>query len=172
MATSIASAPQSDPLRIYLGPGFQIGDCATPIGDLPPGINVLSRFAAADAEGPVVVEQHHEAGISEGLGEPCDAVFLHAGVAVGHGDGRATLRIALRKIEPGAKFYAVVDKSDFTAGGHRDLLIAFSARQGDPARIDCLLRAPRSLFADWVFVATRADPPSDGARLRPPRSGA
>jgi hypothetical protein len=98
------------------------------IGDLPPGINVLSRFAAADAEGPVVVEQHHEAGVSEGLGEPCDAVFLHAGVAVGHRDGRATLRIALRKIEPGAKFYAVVDKSDFTAGGHRDLLIAFSAK--------------------------------------------
>src|SRR6266576_3734172 len=81
MATSIAGAPQSDPLRIYLGPGFQIGDCATPIGDLPPGIDVLSRFAAADAEGPVVVEQHHKAGVSEGLGEPCDAVFLHAGVA-------------------------------------------------------------------------------------------
>src|SRR5712672_4751578 len=27
-------------------------------GDLPPGINVLSRFAAADAERPVVVEKH------------------------------------------------------------------------------------------------------------------
>jgi hypothetical protein len=50
------------------------------------------------------------------------------------------LRIALRKIEPGAKFYAVVDKSDFTAGGHRDLLIAFSARQAEAASIDCLLR--------------------------------
>src|ERR1700688_266397 len=46
MATSIAGAPQSDPLRIYLGPGFQIGDCATPIGDLPPAITVLSRVAA------------------------------------------------------------------------------------------------------------------------------
>src|ERR1700722_17764732 len=126
MATSIAGAPQSDPLRIYLGPGFQIGDRATPIGDLPPGINVLSRFAATDAKGPVVVEQHHEAGVSEGLGEPCDAVFPHAGVAVGHRDGWVTLRIALRKIEPGAKFYTVVDKSDFTAGGHRDLLMAFS----------------------------------------------
>src|SRR6202045_5118439 len=127
MAASITGAPQSYPLRIYFRPGFQVGDCATPIGDLPPGINVLTRFAAADAEGAVIVEQHHEAGVSEGLGESCDAVFLHAGVAVGHRDGRATLRIALRKIEPGAKFYAVVDKeSDSGTGGHRHLLIAFS----------------------------------------------
>src|ERR1700732_5251233 len=152
MATSIAGTPQSDPLRIYLGPGFQIGDCATPIGDLPPGINVLSRFAAADAEGPVIVEQYHEAGVSEGLGEPCDAVFLHAGVAVGHRDGRATLRIALRKIEPGAKFEAVVDReSDFATGGHRELLIAFSARQADSASIICLLRGPLRWFADWAL---------------------
>ena len=43
--------------------------------------------------------------------------FLHAGVAVGHRDRRATLRIALGKIEPGAKFYAAVDrKSDFATG--------------------------------------------------------
>jgi hypothetical protein len=48
---------------ICLGPGFEIGDCATPIGDLPPGINVLTRLAAADAEGPRIVEQHHEAGV-------------------------------------------------------------------------------------------------------------
>src|SRR5258708_36120002 len=116
MATSIAGAPQSDPLRIYLGPGFQIGDCATPIGDLPPGINGLSRFAAADAEGPVVVERHHAAGVSEGLGEPWDAEFLHAGVAVGHRDGRAPLRIARRKIEPGAEFYHVGDRSYCTVG--------------------------------------------------------
>src|SRR6266446_4483485 len=53
---------------------------ATPVGDLPPGINVLTRFAAADAKGPVIVEQHHEAGVSEGLGEPRDAVFPHGGV--------------------------------------------------------------------------------------------
>jgi hypothetical protein len=56
MTARIAGAPQSNPLRIYLGPGFQIGDCATPIGELSPGINVLTRFAAADAEGPVIVE--------------------------------------------------------------------------------------------------------------------
>src|SRR5260370_28068793 len=156
VATSIAGAPQSDPLRIYFGPGFQIGDCATPIGDLPPGINVLTRFATADAEGAVIMEQHHEAGVSEGLGEPCDAVFLHAGVAVGHRDRRATLRIAVRKIEPGAKFYTLVDRSDFTVGGHRDLLIAFSARQAESASIDCLLRGPLWWFAHWGFLATKA----------------
>ena len=52
---------------------------------------------------------------------------MPAGVAVGHRDGRAMLRIALWKIEPGAKFYAVVDKSDFTAGGHRDLRLLGAA---------------------------------------------
>jgi hypothetical protein len=37
------------------------------------------------------------------------------------------LRIALRKIEPSGKFYAVVHrKSDFAPGGHRELLITQS----------------------------------------------
>ena len=123
MAPGIAGAPQSDPLRIHLGPGFQIGDRATPIADLPPGIDVLTRFAAADAEAPVIVEQHHEAGIGEGLGEPGDAEFLHGCVAMGHRDRRATLRIAPRQVEPGAELYAVVDgKSDFATGRHRNHL--------------------------------------------------
>jgi hypothetical protein len=58
----------------------------------------LPRFAAADAEGPMIVEQHHEGGLGEGLGEPCDAVFL-----------------------------TVVDQeSDFASGRPRDRLIARS----------------------------------------------
>ena len=127
MAARVAGTPQSHSPRIHLRPGFQIGDCATPIGELSPGINVLPRFAPADAEGPVIVEQHHEAGVGEGLGEPCDAVFLHTGVAVCHRDRRGTLRIALPKIEPGAEFYTVVGrKSYFATGRHRDLLIARS----------------------------------------------
>src|ERR1700730_268607 len=129
MAARIARAPQSNPLRIYLGPRFQIGDCATPIGKLSPGINVLSRLPATDAECPVIVEQHHEAGVGKGLGEPCDSVLLHASVAVCHRDRSATLCIALRKIEPGAKFYTVVDReSDFAMNRHRYLHIASVAR--------------------------------------------
>jgi hypothetical protein len=46
---------------------------------------------------------------------------------MGHRDGRATLRIALRKIEPGAKLDTVVDReSDFTRGRHRNFLITRS----------------------------------------------
>jgi hypothetical protein len=117
MSASIAGAPKSNPFRIHRGPGFQIRDSATPIGDLPPGINVLSGFAAADAEGPVIVEQHYEAGVGEGLGEPCD----------GHRDRRATLRVIFRKIEARAEFYNVVDReSDFATGRHRDHLITQS----------------------------------------------
>jgi hypothetical protein len=95
MATSIAGAPQSNPLRIYLRPRFQIGDRATPVGDLSPGINILTRLAATAAETPVIVEEHHETGVGKSLGGPWDAVFLYAGVTVGDRDGRATLSIAL-----------------------------------------------------------------------------
>jgi hypothetical protein len=126
-----------------------LGDWATPVSDLPPGIDILTRLAAADAEGPVIVEQHHEAGAGEGLGEPCDAEFLHAGVAVGHRDRWARLRIALRKIEPGAKFYTVVrPESDFAMDGHRALFAA------------------RGIFEPTVIEAESAGRTEKGARER------
>ena len=53
------------------------------------------RLVATAAEAPVIVEEHHETGVGKSLGGPCDAVFLYAGVTVGHRDGRATLSIAL-----------------------------------------------------------------------------
>jgi len=71
--------------------------------NLSPWINVLARFTAASAEGPMIVQQHDKTGVSESLSKLREAVLLYGGVAVRHRDGRV---FALWKIKPSAKFRA------------------------------------------------------------------
>jgi hypothetical protein len=102
VAAGVAGAPQADPSGVDLRPALQEGDRSAPVGDLLPRVDVLARRAAAGAERPVVVHQHHEAIRGEGFGKALQSMLLHTRVAVGHSDSRVRTR-ALRAVQPAAQ---------------------------------------------------------------------
>jgi len=102
------------------------------------------------------IDLHHPPNFgTAGFGPRAVAPLPHVGRSVGQGPNRARLDARLTWFvdrDAGGNKICLREKS----GGHRDLLIAFSARQAESASIDCLLRGPLWWFADWIFVATRA----------------
>src|SRR5271168_2138597 len=86
MPAGITGAPQSYPVGVDSGVGFQIGDGIAPIGDLTPRINVTARLPAASPEPAMVVDQNHETGLRVHPCEVVQAVFAYAREAVGHRD--------------------------------------------------------------------------------------
>src|SRR5580692_1512272 len=119
MPSGIARTPQSDAVRVNFWTAFEIRDRATPVSNLSPWINVLARFTATSAEGPMIVQQHDKTGVSESLSKLREAVLLYGGVAVRHRDGGATRCFALWKIKPSAKFHVTIShERDFAAGHH------------------------------------------------------
>src|SRR4029077_770229 len=123
MPSGIARPPQSDAVRVNFWTAFEIRDRATPVSNLSPWINVLARFTAASAEGPMIVQQHDKTGVSESLSKLREAALLYGGVAVRHRDGRATRCFALWKIKPSAKFRVTISRErDFAAGHYYEYL--------------------------------------------------
>jgi len=47
MATGIARAPDADAVRIDLGQGFEEGNGPSPVGDLVPGVDIMTDSAIA-----------------------------------------------------------------------------------------------------------------------------
>lgn len=47
VATGLARAPDADPVRIDLGQGFEEGDGPSPVGDLAPGVDIVTDGAIA-----------------------------------------------------------------------------------------------------------------------------
>jgi hypothetical protein len=82
MAASVARTPYSD--LSCIDARFQERDRAPPIGDLAPGIDVVSNGSIARAEILVVVHEGNKTRLGEGAGEALEAMFLHSRVSMCH----------------------------------------------------------------------------------------
>jgi hypothetical protein len=60
-----AGAPQTDPVGVHRGMGFQVGDGIAPIGDLPPRVDVEAWLTVADPEPAVIMHKHHQTRLGE-----------------------------------------------------------------------------------------------------------
>jgi hypothetical protein len=76
MAAGVTGAPNSDPRCIDFGQRFQKRDRPSPIGDLAPGIDVMSNCTVARAEIPMVMDERDETGLSEVADEALEPMFL------------------------------------------------------------------------------------------------
>lgn len=92
----VARAPETNAILVHLRPLLEPGNRAPPIADLLPGVDVMSRFAAAATEIAVIMQQHDKSGIREGLGEGFEAMVFRAGKTVGHSNGRPRSSLTVR----------------------------------------------------------------------------
>src|SRR5215471_5003542 len=109
VTAGVTRSPQADPGGIDLRPAFEIRYCATPVGDLPPGIDVLPGLPSAGTKTPVIVQQHDEARGRKRIRKSRNAVMPRAGVTMGHRDRGARLIALFRQIEPSAELYAAIN---------------------------------------------------------------
>jgi len=71
MAAGVTGAPNSDPCCIDFGQRFQKRDRPSPIGDLAPGIDVVSNGPIARTEISMVMDERDETGLGESA---CEAL--------------------------------------------------------------------------------------------------
>src|ERR1700730_1145249 len=83
MPAGVAGAPQPNTIRIDCRMALQIGDPPAPVGNLPPRVPLIARFAIAVTEPSVVVHQHHESRLGKHAGESVQPVLAHSGIPVG-----------------------------------------------------------------------------------------
>src|SRR5262249_2876227 len=87
MAAGVTRAPNSDPRCIDFGKRFQKRDRPPPIGDLAPGIDVVTNGSIALAEIAMVMDQRDEPRLGEGTGKTLKAMLLHSRITMGERDG-------------------------------------------------------------------------------------
>jgi hypothetical protein len=100
VTASVARSPESNAISVDLRSLLQIGNRTTPVADLLPGVDILSRFATTVTEIAMVVQQHDEPGLGERLCKALEAVILRAGIAVGHRNGRQRSSPAFQHEQP------------------------------------------------------------------------
>ena len=108
MSAGITAAPHTDPVRIDSRMVLQKGDRPAPIGDLNPWVDVEARRTVAGPKTAMVMHEHHEPDVGEQAGKSLQAVFLHAGEAVRHGDGRMWSRAVGHK-QPAPQCHVTFD---------------------------------------------------------------
>jgi hypothetical protein len=91
MAASVTGAPNSNTTGIDIRLRFQKRDGPSPIGDLPPGVDIVPHGPIARPKITMIMYEYDKAGCGDGLSEALEAVLFHAGIAVSHGNGRVPL---------------------------------------------------------------------------------
>src|SRR5262245_44750492 len=79
VGAAVARAPDADPFLVHLRKRAGVGNGVTVVGDLPPGVDVLTGLAIAGAEAAIVEDKSPEAGGGVNLGVFVEVVLLHGG---------------------------------------------------------------------------------------------
>jgi len=104
VAAGEAGPPQADPAGVDAVEFLQVGEYAAPVVDLPPGVDVAARPAAAEPVPAVIVDDDDKPGPGEALGEGDQALVLEPGEPVRHGDrGCPAAGWESRPVNPGVQ---------------------------------------------------------------------
>jgi hypothetical protein len=102
MPTAEAAAPDGKLIAIHFWPSFQVRQRATPVANLSPWVNVVSRHPVAGAKVAMVMNENHKPGTGESQGITFQRVLFDRSEAVAHRDGGSHAR-TWREEQPAAQ---------------------------------------------------------------------